>query len=92
LQKYDASAVTATDRLKTEEAKGLMHDWWMQRMNPNAGWTDMKEQSGEPLGMGVSGVSQYSAARRCGEGVAHCIVNATPEQCMGYVRASVASA
>jgi hypothetical protein len=80
---YDEAKHTDTDRAKKEEAEQLLHNWWMQRMNPKMGWTEMLQQDGSRLDHGVSGYNAYDHESRCGRAMAHCYVNATPAQVAG---------
>jgi hypothetical protein len=81
---FNPAEHTDTDRLKKEEAVALTHDWWMQRMNPKKGWTEMHKDDGSRLDHGMSGYHAYDQESRCGRAMAHCYVNATPKQVAGY--------
>ncbi|GMI54410.1 hypothetical protein TeGR_g4367 [Tetraparma gracilis] len=61
--RYDSGEHTDTDRAKKEEAEKLLHDWWMQRMNPKMGWTEMFKEDGSRLDHGLSGYHAYFADR-----------------------------
>ncbi|GMI55003.1 hypothetical protein TeGR_g1890, partial [Tetraparma gracilis] len=52
---YNETEHTDTDRAKKEEAEGLLHDWWMQRMNPKMNWTEMLKEDTSRLDHGMSG-------------------------------------
>ena len=74
---------TDTDRVKKDEAEKILHDWWMQRMNPKMGWTEMLKEGGSRLDHGMSGYHTYDHDSRCAEGMAHVFINATPKQVTG---------
>jgi hypothetical protein len=80
---YSVAEHTDMDRAKKKEAEELLHDWWMQRMNPKMGWTEMLKEDGSRLDHGMSGYHAYDDETRCGRAMAHCFVNATPAQVAG---------
>ncbi|GMI30069.1 hypothetical protein TeGR_g6473 [Tetraparma gracilis] len=81
---YNTAEHTDLDRAKREEAEKLLHDWWMQRMNPKMGWEEILNEDKSRLSEGVTGFAKYDDVSRCGEGMAHCYVNATPKQVCGW--------
>ncbi|GMI38375.1 hypothetical protein TeGR_g13291, partial [Tetraparma gracilis] len=80
---YDEAEHTDTDRAKKEEGEKLLHHWWMQRMNPKMGWTEMLNEDGSRLDHGMSGYHVYDKESKFGNAMAHCYVNATPAQVAG---------
>jgi hypothetical protein len=80
---YNTAEHTDTDRAKKEEAEKLQHDWWMQRMNPKMGWTELLKEDKSRLDHGTSGYHKYDKETRSGYGVARAFVNATPKQVAG---------
>jgi hypothetical protein len=83
---YSVAEHTDMDRAKKKEAEELLHDWWMQRMNPKMGWAEIFKEDGSRLDNGLSGYHAYDNDTRRGRAMAHGYVNATPKQCMGYER------
>jgi hypothetical protein len=81
---YDEGEHTDMDRAKKTEAEQLVHDWWMQRMNPKMGWEELLKEDKSRLDHGVSAFHVYDQATRIGKGMAHCFVNATPKQVFGW--------
>jgi hypothetical protein len=81
---FNPAEHTDLDRAKREEAEKLLHDWWMQRMNPKMGWKEILNEDKSRLSEGVTGFAKYDDVARCGEGMAHCYVNATPKQVCGW--------
>jgi hypothetical protein len=81
---YNTAEHTDLDRAKREEAEKLLHEWWMQRMNPKMGWEEILNEDKSRLSEGVTGFAKYDDVTRCGEGMAHCYVNATPKQVCGW--------
>ncbi|GMI41246.1 hypothetical protein TeGR_g3202 [Tetraparma gracilis] len=81
---YNTAEHTDLDRAKREEAEKLLHEWWMQRMNPKMGWEEILNEDKSRLSEGVTGFAKYDDVSRCGEGMAHCYVNATPKQVCGW--------
>jgi hypothetical protein len=51
---YKTAEHTDVDRAKKEEAEKLLHDWWMQRMNPKMKWTEMLKEDKSRLDHGIS--------------------------------------
>ena len=86
MQKYNPAEHTDVDRAKKEEAEKLLHDWWMQRMNPKMGWTEMLKEDGSRMDHGLSGYHKYDKDTHEGMAMAHGFVSATPKQVMGYER------
>jgi hypothetical protein len=41
-----------------------VHDWWMQRMNPKMGWTEMLKEDKSRLDHGMSGYHKYVRAKQ----------------------------
>jgi hypothetical protein len=80
---FDEAEHTDTDLAKKEEVEKLLHDWWMQRMNPKMGWTEMLKEDGSRLDHGMSGYHKYDKESSCGMAMAHGFVNATPKQVAG---------
>jgi hypothetical protein len=80
---YSVAEHTDEDRAKKEEAEKILHDWWMQRMNPKMGWTEMFKEDGARLDHGMSCYHTYDHESRRGKAMAHCYVNATPAQVAG---------
>jgi hypothetical protein len=89
---YNTAEHTDADRSNKEEAEKLLHEWWMQRMNPKMGWTEMLKEDGSRLENGFSGYHAYDNETRCGRAMAHGYVNATPKQVMGYERRAASAA
>jgi hypothetical protein len=90
---YNPAEHTDMDRAKKEEAEKLLHEWWMQRMNPKMCWTEMFKDDGSRLDHGLSGYHAYDNESRCGRAMAHGYVNATPAQVAGlYVDSRTESA
>ncbi|GMI28514.1 hypothetical protein TeGR_g9793 [Tetraparma gracilis] len=69
--KYNPAEHTDVDRAKKEEAENVLHDWWMQRMNPKMGWTEMFKEDKSRLDHGLSGYHAYDNESRCGRAMAH---------------------
>ena len=91
---FNPAEHTDVDRARKEEAEKLLHEWWMQRMNPKMGWTEMLKEDGSRLDHGMSGYHAYEAETRRGRAMAHGYVNATPAQVAGWYadsRSSVGS-
>jgi hypothetical protein len=82
--KYNPAEHTDTDRAKKAEAEQLVHDWWMQRMNPKMGWTELLKEDKSRLDHGCNAYNMYDPESRCGKAMAHCYVSATPKQLAGY--------
>jgi hypothetical protein len=80
---FNPAEHTDVDRAKKEEAEKVLHDWWMQRMNPKMGWTEMLQEDGSRLDHSMSGYHTYDHESHCGRAMAHCYVNATPAQVAG---------
>jgi hypothetical protein len=80
---YNPAEHTETDKARKAEAEALTHDWWMQRMNPKMGWTEVLKEDESRLDHGLSGYHTYDHESRCGRAMAHCYVNATPAQVAG---------
>jgi hypothetical protein len=83
---YSVAEHTDTDRAKKKEAEELLHDWWMQRMNPKMGWAEIFKEDGSRLDHGLSSYHAYDKETQSGRAMAHGYVNATPKQVMGYER------
>ncbi|GMI54672.1 hypothetical protein TeGR_g1117 [Tetraparma gracilis] len=81
---FNPAEHTDVDRAKKEEAEKVLRDWWMQRMNPKMGWTEMLKEDKSRLDNGMSSYHKYDDETRCGRAMAHCYVNATPKQAAGY--------
>ncbi|GMI31061.1 hypothetical protein TeGR_g8843 [Tetraparma gracilis] len=81
--KYNPAEVTETDKERKAEADALLHEWWMQRMNPKMGFEELLKEDKSRLDHGVSGYHAYDKESRCGRAIASCIINATPKQVMG---------
>ncbi|GMI34345.1 hypothetical protein TeGR_g3155, partial [Tetraparma gracilis] len=71
---FNPAEHTDTDRANKEEAEKVLHHWWMQRMNPKMGWTEMLQEDGSRLDHGMSGYHTYDHESRCGRAMAHCYV------------------
>ncbi|GMI25791.1 hypothetical protein TeGR_g6866, partial [Tetraparma gracilis] len=56
---YNSAEHTDTDRAKKAEVEQLVHDWWMQRMNPKMGWTEMLKEDKSRLDHGFSAYNMY---------------------------------
>jgi hypothetical protein len=80
---YNTAEHTDEDRARKVEVEKLLHDWWMQRMNPKMGWTEMLKEDKSRLDSGVTTYHKYDKETRHGEAMAHCYVNATPKQVAG---------
>ncbi|GMI53207.1 hypothetical protein TeGR_g7560, partial [Tetraparma gracilis] len=52
---FNTAEHTDMDRAKKKEAEELLHEWWMQRMNPKMGWTEMLKEDESRLDHGMSG-------------------------------------
>jgi hypothetical protein len=81
--KHNSAEVTETDKERKAEAEALLHEWWMQRMNPKMGFEELLNEDKSRLDHGVSGYHAYDKESRCGRAIASCIINATPAQVMG---------
>ncbi|GMI53769.1 hypothetical protein TeGR_g8563 [Tetraparma gracilis] len=80
---YNTAEHTDVDRAKKAEAEGLLHDWWMQRMNPKMNWIEMLKEDKSRLDHGMSGYHVHDKESNRGKAMAHCYVNATPAQVAG---------
>jgi hypothetical protein len=60
---YNTAEHTDVDRAKKEEAEKLLHDWWMQRMNPKMRWTEMLKEDKSRLDHGISAYSRCACER-----------------------------
>jgi hypothetical protein len=81
---FNPAEHTDLDRAKKAEAEGLVEAWWRGGMNPKMGWTELLKKDKSRLDHGMSGYYKYDAETRFGEAMAHCYVDATPKQVMGY--------
>jgi hypothetical protein len=81
---FDPTAITETDKEKEAEARSLLHEWWMGRMNPKMGWSPILKPDKAPLDFGMEGYNKYDNTSRSGQAVARCVVQATPERVMAY--------
>jgi hypothetical protein len=81
---YDPAEQTDVDKTKLEEAKGLVKKIWDNRMNPKSGFKEIVKPDGYNPNGDVRCFMMYDEKERYGLSLAHCIVNATPKQCMGY--------
>ncbi|GMI25561.1 hypothetical protein TeGR_g10462 [Tetraparma gracilis] len=70
--KFNPAEHTDLDRAKKEEAEKLLHEWWMQRMNPKMGWTELLKEDMSRLDHGMSGYHAYDKEARNGRAMAHC--------------------
>ncbi|GMI38379.1 hypothetical protein TeGR_g13292 [Tetraparma gracilis] len=70
-KKYNPAEHTDVDRAKKEEAEKLLHDWWMQRMNPKMSWTEMLKEDGSRMDHGLSGYHKYDKDTHEGMAMAH---------------------
>jgi hypothetical protein len=56
----------------------------MGRMNPKMGWKEILNEDESRMSKGVTSFVKYDHEARCGKGMAHCFVNATPRQICGW--------
>ncbi|GMI43239.1 hypothetical protein TeGR_g13293, partial [Tetraparma gracilis] len=56
---FNPAEHTDVDRAKKEEAEKLLHDWWMQRMNPKMCWEEMLKEDESRLDHGLSAYGRY---------------------------------
>jgi hypothetical protein len=93
--KYNPAEHTDADVQKKEEAEKLLHEGWMQRVNPKMGWTEMLKEDVSGRGSskkvvnvrldhGMSCYHKYDSETQFGEAMAHCYVKATPKQVAGF--------
>jgi hypothetical protein len=71
---YDPAEHTDADLARFSEAMTVKEEWWSQRYNPKYSFEPI-EKEGE-----VEGFMKYSSEERSGMAIAHCYINAAPEQ------------
>ncbi|GMI53700.1 hypothetical protein TeGR_g4906, partial [Tetraparma gracilis] len=59
---YSVAEHTDEDRAKKEEAEKILHEWWMQRMNPKMGFEELLKEDKSRLDHGVSGYHAYTTS------------------------------
>ncbi|GMI32288.1 hypothetical protein TeGR_g10567, partial [Tetraparma gracilis] len=60
--KHNPAEVTETDKERKAEAEVLLHEWWMQRMNPKMGFEELLKEDKSRLDHGVSGYHAYTSS------------------------------
>ncbi|GMI36532.1 hypothetical protein TeGR_g6885, partial [Tetraparma gracilis] len=59
---HNPAEVTETDKERKAEAEALLHEWWMQRMNPKMGFEELLKEDKSRLDHGVSGYHAYTSS------------------------------